>query len=209
MRFRVVLIVATLMVALVAPAASAAARTTLTITAELADAKYSWKLTCDPLGGNHPNKAAACALLKKKGTTLFAPIPDGAVCTEIYGGPEKVRVTGSVRGKKVNTLFVRINGCHIARYDKIAPLVTIPNTQVIRGTVTLDGQPADDAVIFVGTGTPRTVRSTAGAFIVRLPIGTWLGSSGAGVACTAVTVEVTGEGEQPTPVISCRSTSTG
>ena len=44
--------------------------------------------------------------------------PDpGEVCTQIYGGPESITVTGSVEGEPVTAVVTRVNGCEIARYD--------------------------------------------------------------------------------------------
>ena len=44
--------------------------------------------------------------------------PDpGEVCTQIYGGPENITVTGLVEGDPVTAVVTRVNGCEIARYD--------------------------------------------------------------------------------------------
>ena len=197
----------------IAPTA-AAAKTTLTITANLADSTYTWKLTCEPLGGKHHNRKAACALIAKAGIALFAPVPKDVMCTQIYGGPERVKVTGSVRGKKVNTLFVRSDGCQIARYDRAAALFTIPGTTLLRGLVTLDDQPADGTVIFVSDRRQISVKTSAGEFVVRLPAGTWLGSASAGArSCTPIVVSIPSELPEPAGsepwIIACRSSSTG
>ena len=39
------------------------------------------------------------------------------MCTQIYGGPEQARVTGTIDGKKVDRRFTRTNGCEIADFD--------------------------------------------------------------------------------------------
>ena len=41
----------------------------------------------------------------------------GEVCTQIYGGPENITVTGLVEGDPVTAVVTRVNGCEIARYD--------------------------------------------------------------------------------------------
>lgn len=46
----------------------------------------------------------------------LAPDP-GEVCTQIYGGPERRVVTGTVTGRRVSVEVTRANGCQIARYD--------------------------------------------------------------------------------------------
>jgi hypothetical protein len=46
--------------------------------------------------------------------------PDpGEVCTQIYGGPESITVTGIVEGAPVTAVVTRTNGCEIARYDML------------------------------------------------------------------------------------------
>jgi hypothetical protein len=105
--------------------AGTAARTSLTITFwdEGPDASKPrrWTLRCSPAGGTHPRAAVACRRLAAGGMALFAPVPRGAVCTEIYGGPQTARVVGALDGRRVWASFSRTNGCHIARWDRLAP----------------------------------------------------------------------------------------
>src|SRR5206468_1369900 len=70
----------------------------------------TWTLRCNPAGGTLQRPARACTRLLAGGVKLFAPTPKDAVCTEIYGGPQKTRVTGTVRGQPVWTTFSRTNG---------------------------------------------------------------------------------------------------
>ena len=46
----------------------------------------------------------------------LAPEP-GEVCTQVYGGPERRVVTGTVAGRAVDVEVTRADGCQIARYD--------------------------------------------------------------------------------------------
>lgn len=46
------------------------------------------------------------------------PDPD-ELCTEIYGGPERITVAGTVEGAPVRVEVTRVNGCQIARYDML------------------------------------------------------------------------------------------
>ena len=39
--------------------------------------------------------------------------PPDAVCTEIYGGPQRARIVGTVAGKRVWATLTRTNGCEI------------------------------------------------------------------------------------------------
>jgi hypothetical protein len=47
------------------------------------------------------------------------PEPD-EVCTEIYGGPERMLVEGTLDGEPYTAEVTRSNGCQIARYDLLA-----------------------------------------------------------------------------------------
>ena len=76
-------------------------------------------LRCAPAGGTLRAPARACARLAAL-TNPFAPVPKGAICTEIYGGPQTARVTGTYRGRRVWTIFRRRNGCEIERWNRHA-----------------------------------------------------------------------------------------
>ena len=55
---------------------------------------------------------------------LLTTAPDKArVCTQIYGGPETARVTGTIDDEKVDRRFRRTNGCEIADYTRAARLL--------------------------------------------------------------------------------------
>jgi hypothetical protein len=81
-------------------------------------------LTCDPPGGTHMRPEEACAALARREAAL-APVPGDAICTQIFGGPQEARVFGTVRGREVDAVFSRSNGCEIDRWDKLAPLLEI------------------------------------------------------------------------------------
>lgn len=40
-------------------------------------------------------------------------------CTEIYGGPETARVTGTLDGRRVDASITRNDGCGIADYEAV------------------------------------------------------------------------------------------
>jgi hypothetical protein len=44
-------------------------------------------------------------------------------CTQIYGGPETARITGTIDGEKVDRRFSRTNGCEIADFDRAGELL--------------------------------------------------------------------------------------
>jgi Subtilisin inhibitor-like len=83
-----------------------------------------WRLSCGPAGGTLPRPAAACrqlAVLERP----FAPVPKDMACTEIYGGPQVARVTGSFRGRRVWATFRRTDGCEIARWNRVRLLFPV------------------------------------------------------------------------------------
>ena len=80
-----------------------------------------WTLRCAPASGSLQRPQRACDRLASGGAKLFAPSPRGIACTEIYGGPQKARVVGTVDRAHVWATFARTNGCQIARWQRISP----------------------------------------------------------------------------------------
>jgi hypothetical protein len=80
-----------------------------------------WTLRCGPVGGTWPRRKAACRQLVRLGPGVFAPVPRDAVCTEIYGGPQRARVKGRLGKRRIWATFSRVNGCEIARWDRVSP----------------------------------------------------------------------------------------
>ncbi len=101
----------------------------LTITVSKADnplANGEYLLECNPVGGNHPEAEAACARLDhlaKGNKDPFTPVADNRVCSMQNGGPATARVTGTWQGQKVNAAFRRTNGCEIARWNNLEPVL--------------------------------------------------------------------------------------
>ncbi len=44
-------------------------------------------------------------------------------CTAQWDGPETARIAGQLEGSAVDGRFARTNGCEIARWEKVAPLL--------------------------------------------------------------------------------------
>lgn len=82
----------------------------------------TWTLTCDPAGGTHPDPAAACAALEKNAAAL-KPVAKDSVCTMIYGGDDRARITGTWQGEPVDASFSLASGCEIARWGSLEPLL--------------------------------------------------------------------------------------
>jgi hypothetical protein len=52
-----------------------------------------------------------------------APIPDDMVCTQQYGGAQTASVTGRWAGRPVDLALSRVDGCTIAQWDGLGPLL--------------------------------------------------------------------------------------
>lgn len=85
--------------------------------------RQTWTLRCDPPGGTHPDPAAACAALDRAGAAALPPVPADLACTQIYGGPETARITGTWKGSPVDATLARNNGCEISRWNRLAGLL--------------------------------------------------------------------------------------
>jgi hypothetical protein len=84
-----------------------------------------WTLRCAPPGGTHPRAAAACGVLASV-RAPFAPVPKDVGCTQVYGGPQLARVSGTLRGRPVWASFQRRDGCEISRWARVGPLLPTP-----------------------------------------------------------------------------------
>ncbi|GAA2582999.1 SSI family serine proteinase inhibitor [Streptomyces tubercidicus] len=90
----------------------------------------TFELYCHPARGSHPHAKKACEKLDgmtRWGRDPFAPVPQGANCTMIYGGPATAHITGTWAGRPVNADFRRTNGCEIGRWSSFEPL--LPSTR--------------------------------------------------------------------------------
>lgn len=90
--------------------------------------RTTWRLTCGPVGGNHPDPVGACQALEVNGATALPAVPKDRACTMIYGGPERATVTGTWNGEKVFSTFSRTNGCEIGRWTQMVPLLPEPTS---------------------------------------------------------------------------------
>ncbi|MER5493332.1 SSI family serine proteinase inhibitor [Streptomyces sp. NPDC002454] len=109
-----------------APLAGSPHRLTIEVrgTGRAVDGAY--RLECGPTGGTHPQAARACerlAELSTLGGDPFAPVPAGAVCTFQHGGNATARVTGRWYGRPVDARFSRTDGCEIARWNDLVPVL--------------------------------------------------------------------------------------
>jgi Subtilisin inhibitor-like len=123
-------VVAGALVVTASPLAGATAETSLRITywddSTRPSASVTWTLRCNPASGTLARPAVACKRLAAGGVKLFAPLRKDLVCTEIYGGPQKARVVGTLAGRRIWATFTRTNGCAIARWSGISPWLVPP-----------------------------------------------------------------------------------
>jgi hypothetical protein len=82
-----------------------------------------WTLTCEPIGGTHPDPEIACEVLGDVGATAFPAVPKDMACTEVFGGDQTARITGVWRGLEIDVALSRTNGCEISRWDALLGLL--------------------------------------------------------------------------------------
>jgi hypothetical protein len=85
-----------------------------------------WTLRCNPGGGTLSNRKRACAKLSTMTLGTFAPVPKNVLCTEIYGGPQKAVVKGTIGARRIWSSFRRRNGCEIERWNRFSPWLLPP-----------------------------------------------------------------------------------
>jgi hypothetical protein len=68
-------------------------------------------------------ESAVCTRASALEPADVAPVEPDTACTQQFGGPETGILRGQVRGKAIDARFSRTNGCEIARWDKVAPLL--------------------------------------------------------------------------------------
>jgi hypothetical protein len=85
-----------------------------------------YALSCaEPPAGDLPDPAGACAHLQGL-TDPFAALPGDQVCSQQYGGPQTAHVTGRWAGDDVDLALARTNGCQLAQWDSLGPLLPGP-----------------------------------------------------------------------------------
>lgn len=92
---------------------------TIVVTLDEGAEPATYKLSCEPAGGDHPQPQQACDVLDKAGAKVFDPVPADQMCTELYGGPQTATVKGTYDDKSVDATFNRTNGCETDRWDEL------------------------------------------------------------------------------------------
>ncbi|MEJ7570016.1 MAG: SSI family serine proteinase inhibitor [Gaiellaceae bacterium] len=81
-----------------------------------------WTLQCDPVGGDHPDRDAACARLAALDDP-FGKVKHVPRCDEIPGAtPEVALIEGDFHGRMVEERFDRSSGCVFERWDRLGPV---------------------------------------------------------------------------------------
>jgi hypothetical protein len=75
-------------------------------------------------GSTLPDPTAALEAVQRFGEDIFFPKPGPPkMCTQQYGGPQVAVVTGWLQARRVHSEFSRTDGCEIARWRAMAPLL--------------------------------------------------------------------------------------
>ena len=70
-----------------------------------------------------PPRGRACDAAAALRPADLEPVPPDTACTELFGGPQTATIAGTLEGRSVSARFARHDGCEIARWEKVAPLL--------------------------------------------------------------------------------------
>ncbi len=65
----------------------------------------------------------ACRRARKIASFLDSRPSSKRVCTQIYGGPQRARITGTIGHRRIDRRFKRTNGCEIADWQYAIPVL--------------------------------------------------------------------------------------
>jgi hypothetical protein len=77
------------------------------------------RIDCERLGDG----SERCRRLGDLTAKQLAPVPLDIACAEIYGGPARARVTGELRGERIDARFNRTDACEIKRWNDNSALL--------------------------------------------------------------------------------------
>jgi hypothetical protein len=78
--------------------------------------------------------ANACRRLDEIGGPVTA-VPEGQVCSMIYGGPQTAELSGTWQGRPVTESYRRTNGCEVARWNRMVPALPNPTAIETHGPI--------------------------------------------------------------------------
>ena len=102
------------------PTDELASKLELSVQADEKSAPRTATLTCP---GKKAKDRDICAALDVVAPKVFEPVPVDEACTAIYGGPRKATITGTFQEEAVSAVFTQENGCEIARWNQIKPVL--------------------------------------------------------------------------------------
>jgi hypothetical protein len=65
----------------------------------------------------------ACRRARKIASFLASKPSSKRICTQIYGGPQRARITGTIGDRRIDRRFKRTDGCQIGDWQYAVPLV--------------------------------------------------------------------------------------
>jgi hypothetical protein len=65
----------------------------------------------------------ACRRARKVAAFLDTQPSKNRICTQIYGGPQRGRISGTIGARKVDRRFKRTDGCGIGDWQYVVPLL--------------------------------------------------------------------------------------
>jgi hypothetical protein len=68
--------------------------------------------------------ARLCAQARSIAPVLTQQPPARRACTQVYGGPQTLRVTGRIDDRTIDRRFRRTNGCEIADFGRVGAALT-------------------------------------------------------------------------------------
>jgi hypothetical protein len=81
-----------------------------------------FELRCSPARGTVPHARHACRALAALHDP-FAPVPAGSICAFFVLGPQQARITGALRGERVDALLSLRGSCEVERWRRVRSVV--------------------------------------------------------------------------------------
>ncbi|MFC4034040.1 hypothetical protein ACFO3J_21545 [Streptomyces polygonati] len=78
--------------------------------------------------GGRTSWTQACRRLREIGGPV-GPVAGGELCSMIYGGPQSAEVRGRWAGQVVAESYRRTNGCEVARWSRMVPVLPAPGQE--------------------------------------------------------------------------------
>lgn len=103
--------------------------------------RRTYVVVCGQAGGGD-----RCRRLRAIGGPV-GPVAGGQACSMIYGGPQTAGVRGTWEGRDVRETYRRTNGCEVARWAQMAPVLPAPPE---KGLPTGEETPAQPTQVLKG-----------------------------------------------------------